>query len=141
MDKKTLIMKLKEYRSLHAECDRLRRRISDKRRSMYDIHAFVTDSVHVRSGEIADRVERVVEMMENTVDYYTRKIEEAERSEQSIVEFIDRISDSEERAVLFLHYIEGKTFMEIGDVLYISERTVCCRHKSAIEKLCGADGK
>lgn len=136
MDKQEIIRTLKRYRCLHAECDRLRRRIIDKRDGMYDIHAVVTNSVNVKSGEIADRVERVVEMMESAVNFYTRRLEEAEQSEHRILELIDRIGDSEERTVILMHYIEGKTFLDIGEALYISERTVCNRHRAAIEKLC-----
>ena len=136
MNKQEIIQTLKQYRSLHAECVRLRRRITDKRDSMYDIHSVVTSSVNVKSGEISDRVGHVVEMMENAVAFYARRMEEAEESERRIMELIDSLGDSEERTVLFMHYIEGKTFLQIGDVLYMSERTVCCRHKSAVEKLC-----
>lgn len=136
MNKQEIIQTLKQYRSLHAECSRLRRRITDKRDSMYDIRSVVTDHVNVKSGEISDRVERVVEMMESAVDFYTRRLEESEASECHIMELIDSLGDCEERTVLFMHYIEGKTFLEIGDILFMSERTVCTRHKSAIEKLC-----
>ncbi|MBQ9902136.1 MAG: sigma-70 family RNA polymerase sigma factor [Clostridia bacterium] len=136
MNKQEVIQTLKKYRSLHAECDRLRQRIVEKRHSMYDIRAVVTNSVNVKSGEIADRVERVVEMMESAVGFYTYKLEQAEESERRILELLEKITDNEERNVIFMHYIEGKTFLEISDVLYMSERTVCTRHKTAIEGLC-----
>ena len=118
------------------KCQQLRKRITDKRNDIYDVRAVVMNGASVRSGNIANRVERVVEMMNDLADFYTRKVEETEESERRITELIDRISDSEERMVLFLHYVEGKTFLEIGDALHLSERTVWNRHSCAIGRLC-----
>lgn len=136
MDRQEIIQTLKQYRGLRLECERLCKRITTKKNDMYDIKACVMSAANVRTGEMADRVERVVEMMDSMVDYYSRKMEECEKSERQIAEMIDRISDSEERGVLFLHYIEGKTFMEIGEEMYLSERTIWYRHNNAINKLC-----
>lgn len=136
MNRQEIISTLKQYSGLHLECQRLRKRITDKRNAMYDIRAVVMNGVNVRSSEIGDRVERVVEMMNDMADYYSRKVEEAETAERQITEMIDGISDCEERMVLFMHYIEGKTFMEIGDDMHLSERTVWYRHSCAIGRLC-----
>lgn len=136
MNRQEIIRILKQYSGLHLECQQLRKRITDKRNDIYDVRAVVMNGASVRSGNIANRVERVVEMMNDLADFYTRKVEETEESERRITELIDRISDSEERMVLFLHYVEGKTFLEIGDALHLSERTVWNRHSCAIGRLC-----
>ena len=65
---------LKQYRGLHLESLRLRQRILDKRDSLYDVQAVAINGANVRSGEIADRVERVIEMLNSEIDYYTRKM-------------------------------------------------------------------
>ena len=136
MNRQEIIKMFKQYRGLRLECQRLHKRISDKRNDIYDVKAVVMSGANVRSGDIADRVERVVEMLNDLADFYIRKVEEAEQSEREIVEMIDRLSDSEERGVLVLHYVEGKTFLEIGDDMHLSERTVWYRHNCAIGKLC-----
>lgn len=141
MERQEIIHTLRQYRKLHAECQRLRQRIVKRRDSMYDIQAVVTSSANVRSGEIADRVERVVESLDSMADYYTRRLLEAEEAERRIVELIDLIDDNDEHAVLMLHYIDGKSFADISELIYLSERTVFYRHKSAISRLCAcADG-
>ena len=43
--------------------------------------------------------------------------------------------DDEDKEILRLHYIKGKDFRYIGDVLGYSERTIKARHKRALEKL------
>lgn len=138
MDKQDIIRMLKQYRGLHLEALRLRQRILDKRNSLYDIQAVAINGANVRSGEIADRVERVIEMLNSEIDYYTRKMEEAETAERRIAEMIGGIGDSEERGVLFMHYVEGMTFLEIGEGMHLSERSIWYRHKCAIDRLCGA---
>lgn len=136
MNRQEMICRLRQYRSLHVECQRLRQRIKDKRDCMYDVRAVAMKCTNIRSGDISDRVERVVEMVDEAVDYYVRKLAEAEAAERGIAGLIDSISDSEERAVLFMHYIEGRTLSDIGQELYLSERTIWSRHNAAIEKLC-----
>ena len=89
-----------------------------------------------RIYQLAEEKIMSVEMMNDMADYYSRKVEEAEEAERQITEMIDSISDSEERMVLFLHYIEGKTFLEISDDIHLSERTVWYRHSCAIGRLC-----
>ena len=138
MDKQEMMQTLKRYRGLHLECQRYRKRIADKRNTIYDVKAVVTSGANVRSGAIADRVERVIEKLNLLIDLYTRKMEEADEAERQITELIDRVSDNVERVVLFMHYIEGKSFLEIADVLYLSERTVWYRHGCAINSLCNA---
>lgn len=41
----------------------------------------------------------------------------------------------EDKEVLRLHYLKGKDFRYIGDVLGYSERTIKERHKKAIQKI------
>ena len=136
MNRQEIISTMKKYSGLHLECQRLRKRILDKQKDIYDVKAVVMSGASVRSGDIADRVEHVVEMMNDMADYYSRKVEEAEEAERQITEMIDSISDSEERMVLFLHYIEGKTFLLFFDDIHLSERTVWYRHSCAIGRLC-----
>ena len=141
MNRQEMIETLKQYKGLHAECRRLRERIDETRAGMYDIQAVAMRGANVRSGDIADRVERAVEMLNSAVDYYVRKLIETEEAERRITELIDSLSNSEERDVLFMHYIEFKSFSEIGRIIYLSERTVWCRHNAAISALCGAAEK
>ena len=138
MERQEIIRILKQYRSLHVECERIRRRIIEKRDGMYDVQSVVMGGANVRSGDIADKVEQAVESMNCLVEHYTSRIIEASDAESRIAEMIDSISDSEERAVLFMHYIEGKTFAEISEKIFLSERTVWYRHNSAVNRLCAA---
>ena len=135
MTPKETVQTLRQYRTLHLECEQLRQRIIDKRHEMYDIQAVVSDSAKVRSGAIADRVESVVEAMDSMTHYYAAKLEERETAEHRIIEMIEQLSDTEERSVLFLHYIEGKSFLDVSELMFLSERTIWNRHNSAVRNI------
>lgn len=137
MTRQEMIDQLKQYRPVHQECERLRKRIADKRTDMYGIRSAVTGASCVKSNAVSDSVERVVEAMDSMVHYYTEKVAQAEAVERKTVQLIDCISDSEKRCVLFMHYIEGKTFFEISEEMCYSERSIWNRHNAAIEELCG----
>ena len=131
-----IIHTLKQYRPIHLECERLRLRIIDKRGDMYSIRAVCTSSAAVKSGSISDRVESVVEAMDSMIHYYADKMAAAESAEKDIMGLINQITDSEKRNVLFMHYIEGKTFFEISEIMIYSERSIWNRHNAALEELC-----
>ena len=54
---------------------------------------------------------------------------------KNIVEAIEMIEDFNCQQVLYMKYIKGLTFSQIGDELLYCERQVSRLHKAAIEKI------
>lgn len=61
------------------------------------------------------------------------KLEQIEALVDDAEKEIDQIADPEMRAILRLYYIEGKSYDEIGDILFISKATVHRRLKANYE--------
>lgn len=133
MTREELTAKLRRYRGIHTECERLRERIAEKKDEMYHLQATVARASAVHSGAVSDRVERVIEQIDGMVDHYTCKVEEAQQEEADIIRTIELIRDSDSRTILFLRYIEGKTAEEISELLPYSVRSIWYRHNAALD--------
>ena len=140
MTREEMSRKFRQYRGLRLECERLRERLKEKRQEIYSVRVAVSDCAGIRSGDISDKVERAVELIDSLTHFYAEKIARMEGEEREIAEWISRISDSENRSILFMHYIECRTLEEIGEKLFLSERTVWNRRNAALDELCKLAG-
>lgn len=136
MTRKEIIQMLRSYRRVRRESELLRNRILKKRDEMYSIRAMVTNSSNVRSGSISDIVEQIIEQIDSLIHHYTKRLSDIQTAEQRVVRLIESVNDTERRSVLFMHYIEGRTYLEIGEKMTYSERSICSRHNEAVSELC-----
>ena len=128
--------RLREYRRLKRDCERLRHKIQDKRQDMNYIKAVVTDGVAVNNGDIANHVERAIELMDGLICRYTALICEREQAEHRLLDLLQTVKNEDGRRVLYLRYMEDKEFMDIAEELHLSERTLFYRSKQAIDDIC-----
>ena len=61
------------------------------------------------------------------VDYYEHNL--------MIEKSIEKVEDPTLKNILILHYIDGKTFEEIGEIMKYCERQVIRLHKKAIDAI------
>ena len=140
MTREEMIRKFRQYKGLRLECERLRERLREKKQEIYTIRAAVSDCVGIRSGTVADEVERAVELIDSLTHFYTEKLARMEAEEREIAAWIERVADSENRSILFMHYIECMTLEDIGEKMFMTERTVWNRRNAALDELCRLAG-
>ena len=126
---------LGEYLIKCGECGRLRKRIDEKREDMEYLRSILTNSASRGSGWFNSAVERVIEQIDELIKYYVKMIAERETSELQVIKMIESIDNPDSRSILFMKYIEGKTYEDIESELNISEATRKRRYNEAIEKL------
>ncbi len=136
MTRNELTLKLRSYKRLRLECERLRGRISEKRQEMYSLRSAVSGCAGIRSGAISDKVERAVEMTDSLVHFYTERITQYESDEREIAGLISMVSDSGDRSILFMHYIEGRSLEEIAQLMFLSERSIWNHRNAALDEIC-----
>ena len=125
---------LGQYRKIRDECERLRRRMEEKKKDMMHLQAVVADGM-TRSSNVSDSVERAIEQIDALMGYYAKRVVLRETAEREVLKMIESAGEPDGRSILFLRYIEGKRFEEIELELHISEKTRKRRYNQAIEKL------
>ena len=125
---------LGQYRKIRDECERLRRRMEEKKKDMMHLQAVVADGM-TRSSNVSDSVERAIEQIDALIGYYAQRVVLRESAEREVLKMIESVDEPDGRSILFLRYVEGRRFEEIESELNISENTRKRRYKEAIEKL------
>ena len=125
---------LGQYRKIRDECERLRRRMEEKKKDMMHLQAVVADGM-TRSSNVSDSVERAIEQIDALIGYYAQRVVLRESAEREVLKMIESVDEPDGRSILFLRYVEGKRFEEIELELHISEKTRKRRYNKAIEKL------
>lgn len=131
---------LRQYRMICNECEHLQKRIEAKRADMNYLKAVVSNGT-IRSSGVSDTVERAIELMDGLINRYALKTVACEEAEARVLDMIELVSEGLGRSILFLHYIEGKRFADIPDMLHIADKTMWRRYNEAIEKLTVNDSK
>lgn len=127
--------KLCVYRKIRTEADLLKKRLTAKRQEADGLKAVLINDIP-KGTELSSSVEKAVENIETTMSYYIARINALEDREVETLKLIELIDNSDGRSIIFLHYIEGKRFEDIPDMLYISERKMWNEYHTAIKNVC-----
>ena len=125
---------LGQYRKIRDECERLRRRIEEKKKDMLHLQAVVADGM-TRSSNVSDSVERAIEQIDALIGYYAQRVVLRESAEREVLKMIESAGEPDGRSILFLRYVEGKRFEDIADELHISIATMWRYYNEAIVKI------
>lgn len=126
---------LEEYRKIQEECERIRKRIQDKRKDINELRKITFECVVKHDLTIIGQVNHAVETMNDMIDYYAKLVEKREVAERCVMELVDRVQSSEGRKILYLHYIEGVPIKKIASQMGMVERTVWKKQRMAVEEM------
>lgn len=124
---------LGRYRKIRDECERLRRRMEEKKKDMLHLQAVVADGM-TRSSNVSDSVERAIEQIDALIGYYAQRVVLRESAEREVLKMIESVDEPDGRSILFLRYVEGKRFEDIADELHIANGTMWKYYKVALKK-------
>lgn len=117
-NKAKLNIKLKELKSVRIElkrCNEFETSITTSYGQNQDIHS---------KNQISDKVLNKIEQNDNKRQELEKKIEELEEAVRQLREKVEAIDDRleslkyKERELLIAYYIEGRTYVDIGNNLY-----------------------
>lgn len=105
----------------------------------FDIHiGILKDQVIKNEKEIAIRKKqgRFFDMQEMHRDFALRRMQEVKQNKESTLRFVKMYADSEDDAELLLkHFFEGKTYLQMAEELYYSERNVTRIVTNAVKRI------
>ncbi len=130
--------RLRAYRRACKECCKLNRKIRDKRDSMTQPRAVRTDAL---PGGKGNTLEAAIEK----IDTLERRLHAAESEKDKALSdvrtLIALVEDPDGRYILILRYINGVSFDDIPEQMYISDRSMWRRYNRAIDEIIKATEK
>lgn len=124
--------RLRAYRRACKECRKLNRKIRDKRESMTQPRAVRTDAL---PGGKGNTLEAAIEK----IDTLERRLHAAESEKDKALSdvrtLIALVEDPDGRYILILRYINGVSFDDIPEQMYISDRSMWRRYNRAIDEI------
>ena len=130
--------RLRAYRRACKECRKLNRKIKDKRESMTQPRAVRTDAL---PGGKGNTLEAAIEK----IDTLERRLHAAESEKDKALSdvrtLIALVEDPDGRYILILRYINGVSFDDIPEQMYISDRSMWRRYNRAIDEIIKATEK
>lgn len=122
---------LRSLRKMTLEIEALREEIILLRQEAEGIKA-MTLSDMPKGGQPKDAAEIIAEVADLQRTRYERTLERMEKREQAMV-VITRMEDGEQRAVLVMRYVLGKSWDDIVDEMHYSFATVFRLHGAALQ--------
>ena len=130
--------RLRAFRRACKECRKLSRKIRDKRESMTQPRAVRTDAL---PGGKGNTLEAAIEK----IDTLERRLHAAESEKDKALSdvrtLIALVEDPDGRYILILRYINGVSFDDIPEQMYISDRSMWRRYNRAIDEIIKATEK
>ena len=130
--------RLRAYCRIRNECRKLSRKIRDKRESMTQPRAVRTDAL---PGGKGNTLEAAIEK----IDTLERRLHAAESEKDKALSdvrtLIALVEDPDGRYILILRYINGVSFDDIPEQMYISDRSMWRRYNRAIDEIIKATEK
>ena len=124
--------RLRTYQRACKECRKLNRKIRDKRESMTQPRAVRTDAL---PGGKGNTLEAAIEK----IDTLERRLHAAESEKDKALSdvrtLIALVEDPDGRYILILRYINGVSFDDIPEQMYISDRSMWRRYNRAIDEI------
>ena len=122
---------LRNLRKTEIEIRALRMQIEKLRSEAEGVKA-MTISDMPKGGQPKDAAEIIAEVADLQRTRYERTLERMEKREQAMV-VITRMEDGEQRAVLVMRYVLGKSWDDIVDEMHYSFATVFRLHGAALQ--------
>ena len=130
--------RLRAYCRIRNECRKLSRKIRDKRESMTQPRAVRTDAL---PGGKGNTLEAAIEK----IDTLERRLHAAESEKDKALSdvrtLIALVENPDGRYILILRYINGVSFDDIPEQMYISDRSMWRRYNRAIDEIIKATEK
>jgi hypothetical protein len=106
---------------------------------LYDVHInILKEQVIKNEKEIAIRKKQGLyyDLQEMHRDFALRRMQEVKQNKESTLRFVKMYADSEDDAELLLkHFFEGKTYLQMAEELYYSERNVTRIVTNAVKRI------
>lgn len=132
---------LGKYLTLRGSCANMRERIEDKRKEINWLRSLLEENYAGRRAEVCVQAERAAALIGGMIKYYTESVSKREKAERRVIDMLEKIEDDMGRQILYLHYIEGRSFNDIPDDLNMSSRNMWYKYKAAIEQLCALESE
>ena len=139
--RETIKARLGKYRMLCEECDYMRKRIESNRREMDWIKEVLTKIPAGIGTDAIRQAEIAMELIDGMISYYSKLTAQREAEERRVLDMLSGLKHETGSKILYLHFIEGHSFNDIPDELYIADRTMWYKYKAAIDELCALDNE
>lgn len=130
--------RLRTYQRACKECRKLNRKIRDKRESMTQPRAVRTDALPGGKGNTLEAAIEKIDTLERRLDAAQS---EKDKSLSDVRALIALVEDPDGRYILILRYINGVSFDDIPEQMYISDRSMWRRYNRAIDEIIKATEK
>ena len=124
--------RLRTYQRACKECRKLNRKIRDKRESMTQPRAVRTDALPGGKGNTLEAAIEKIDALERRLDAAQS---EKDKSLSDVRALIALVEDPDGRYILILRYINGVSFDDIPEQMYISDRSMWRRYNRAIDEI------
>lgn len=113
----------------------LKREIEDLKEKIDSLQILKASAIECSgSGSTESPVERYIEQIDKLQEEFNAKIDEYFKTYHELMVKINAIDNPELRMILKMRMIEGKTFGEIGDELFIERTTAGKKFRKEIQK-------
>ncbi len=130
--------RLRTYQRACKECRKLNRKIRDKRESMTQPRAVRADALPGGKGNTLEAAIEKIDALERRLDAAQS---EKDKSLSDVRALIALVEDPDGRYILILRYINGVSFDDIPEQMYISDRSMWRRYNRAIDEIIKATEK
>ena len=130
--------RLRAYRRACKECRKLSRKIRDKRESMTQPRAVRTDALPGGKGNTLEAAIEKIDTLERRLDAAQSEKNKALADVRAMIALVE---DPDGRYILILRYINGVSFDDIPEQMYISDRSMWRRYNRAIDEIIKATEK
>ena len=130
--------RLRAYRRACKECRKLSRKIRDKRESMTQPRAVRTDALPGGKGNTLEAAIEKIDTLERRLDAAQSEKDKALADVRAMIALVE---DPDGRYILILRYINGVSFDDIPEQMYISDRSMWRRYNRAIDEIIKATEK
>lgn len=130
--------RLRTYQRACKECRKLNRKIRDKRESMTQPRAVRTDAL---PGGKGNTLEAAIEKIDTLERRLHAAQSEKDKALSDVRTLIALVEDPDGRYILILRYINGVSFDDIPEQMYISDRSMWRRYNRAIDEIIKATEK
>ena len=130
--------RLRTYQRACKECHKLNRKIRDKRESMTQPRAVRTDALPGGKGNTLEAAIEKIDALERRLDAAESEKDKALSDVRTLIALVE---DPDGRYILILRYINGVSFDDIPEQMYISDRSMWRRYNRAIDEIIKATEK
>ena len=124
--------RLRAFRRACKECHKLNRKIRDKRESMTQPRAVRTDALPGGKGNTLEAAIEKIDALERRLDAAESEKDKALSDVRTLIALVE---DPDGRYILILRYINGVSFDDIPEQMYISDRSMWRRYNRAIDEI------